>query len=193
VWLYIDRVHLQPDHSGYDAEYWLNRNAYQINGFWFDGHELIEYLPPGDSLARRPESSVWPNGIALVSVGQPAEPIQAGQGLRIEFEFKRVGPITEDYYWFAHLVRADGKVIPGRDGGPQYGGAPTLLWAEGESITDKRAIAIPLDASPGSYTLYAGFISTTTGERVPLTYPDGRPSTDHVELGAVQILPRSAR
>ncbi|GEM_PF-930938 len=188
LWLVVDRVHLQPDHSGYDMEFWLNRHAYQMRGEWVGGFEVFQYLLPVGSLSTWPTSYTWTNGIALVSFGQQTDQVLVGEALRFEFEFQRVGPISENYSWFVHLVRADGHVILGRDGQPQFGGAPTALWSENERVLDRRALVIPPDASPGLYTIYAGFVSPTTG-RVPVHSPDGGALIDHVELGTLEVLP----
>jgi hypothetical protein len=187
VWLYVDRVHLQKDHSGIDAEFWLNRNAYQVDTAWFGGHKVMKYIPQAGPLPTRAVNRVWTNGIELVSIGRQADQISPGQALRLDFEFKRIGPIAEDDYVFVQLVRADGQVIPGRDGEPQFGGAPTTQWQQDERVLDRRAILIPPNASSGAYTIYFGFLSPTTG-RIP-TCDDGYGSDDHAELGTVEILP----
>jgi len=188
LWFVMDRVHLQPDHSGHDMEFWLNRHAYQMRGEWVGGFEAFQYLLTVGPLPTRPVSYTWTNGIALVSFGQQMDQVLVGEALRFEFEFQRFGPISENYSWFVHLVRADGQVILGRDGQPQYGGAPTALWRENERVLDRCALMIPPDASPGLYTIYAGFVSPTTG-RVPVRSPDGGALTDHVELGTLEVLP----
>lgn len=188
LWFVMDRVHLQPDHSGYDAEFWLNRHAYQVRSAWAGGYKVLQYMQPVSALSTHPVSYSWGEGIALVSFGQQAEQLHVGESLRLDLEFQRIGLITENYQWIVHLVSTDGRVLPGHDGEPQYGGAPTGLWREGERIPDRRAFIIPLDAAPGLYTIQAGFVGPTQG-RLPARAPDQTGEADHVVLGKVEILP----
>lgn len=186
--LVVDRVHLQPEHSGYHLQFWLNRRAYPMHGRWVGGFEVFEYLLPAQLLPSLSVGQTWNNGIMLVSFGRQAERAYVGQALRYEFEFERVGPVSENYSWFVHLVGADGQLIVARDGPPQFGAASTTLWKENERVLDRCAIVIPPDASPGVYTIHAGFVSPTTG-RVLLSNRGAGAPADYVELGTLEIAP----
>jgi len=186
--LVVDRVHLLPEHSGYHLQFWLNRQAYPMGGEWVGGFEVFQYMLPADVLPARAVSYTWSNNIALVSFAQQAGQAYAGQALRLEFEFERVGPISENYSWFVHLAGADGRVIVARDGPPQFGAASTTLWKANERVPDRCAFVIPPDTPPGVYIIRAGFVSPTAG-RIPLLNPaDGAPA-DYVVLEALQVLP----
>lgn len=185
LWLVVDRVHLQPDHSGRDAEHWLNRHAYQASGRWIGGFEAFRYVLPHEDLPTRPVDCTWADQIALRSASQSADQVRPGEDLLFEFVFEPIGEIREDYVFFVHLFADDGRKILGRDGQPQYGGAPTSRWQPGEQIVDRRALAIPADATPGDYAIVAGLVSAT-GERLPARCGRGEVA-DHVELGRVTV------
>jgi len=185
IWLVVDRVHLQPDHSGHDAEYWLNRHTYQASGRWVGGFEVFRYALPEAPLAREPVGCSWSDQIALRSLARSTDQVRPGQDLLFDLEFERIGAISKDYILFLHLFADDGKIL-GRDGQPQYGGAPTTTWKQGERIVDRRAIAVPADAAPGEYTIVAGFVDPTSGERV-LACCAGGLTGDHVELGKMRV------
>jgi len=187
LWLVVDRVHLQPEHSGHDAEYWLNRHAYQASGRWVGGFEVFRYVLPDGDLPTRPIDCTWTDQIALRSLGQSADTVRPGEDLLFDLQFECIGPIPEDYALFVHLFSDRGPKILGRDGQPQYGGAPTTRWQVGQQVVDRRAVAIPPDALPGEYTIVAGFVSPTTGERIPAHCGEG-PEGDHVELGKVRVV-----
>jgi len=191
LWLVVDRVHLQPDHSGHDAEYWLNRQAYQTDGRWIGGFEVFRYVLPDGRLATRPVDCTWADQIALRWVGQSADRVFPGDDLLFEFTFERIGEIPDDYSLFVHLFADDGRKILGRDGQPQYGGAPITQWQPGQQIVDRRAIAIPSDATPGEYTIVAGFVKPD-GERLPARCGE-EGAGDHVELGEVRVRQWAAR
>ena len=185
LWLVVDRVHLQPDHSGRDAEHWFNGHAYQASGKWVGGFEVFRYVLPQGDLPTRPVDCTWADQIALRSMGQSADQVRPGDDLLFEFALEPIGEIREDYVFFVHLFADDGRKVLGRDGQPQYGGAPTSHWQRGERIVDRRALAIPADATPGEYTIVAGFVRPD-GERLPARFGRGEVG-DHVDLGRVRV------
>jgi len=187
LWLVVDRVHLQPEHSGHDAEFWLNRYAYQADGRWIGGFEVFRYVLPDEDLPRRSVECNWTDQITLYSVGQSGERVRPGEDLLFELTFARIGEIPEDYTLFLHLFSDEGHQILGRDGQPQYGSAPTSQWRMGEQILDRRAIAVPPEAEPGDYTIVAGWVRPN-GQRVPGRCGDGAMG-DHIELGTVRVGP----
>jgi hypothetical protein len=54
-------------------------------------------------------------------------------------------------------------------------------------VADRRGLALPNDMVPGDYTLIAGLYDAATGQRLPVTGPDGAAAGDFVRLGTVRI------
>jgi 4-amino-4-deoxy-L-arabinose transferase-like glycosyltransferase len=89
---------------------------------------------------------------------------------------------AESYTVFVHLVNAGGQLLTQADGPPQDGRYPTTIWDAGEQIRDERRLIIPADAPAGVYRLLVGFYHSTTGERLPVSLPDGQELVDGVYL-----------
>jgi hypothetical protein len=191
LWLAVDHAHMQSDHHPQALEHWLNRHAYRAGSRWVGGIELFRYMPPVEALPTQAVHCVWDDRLALVAWGQDAYELRPGQGLRLQFEFEALDDVPHDYVWFAHLVAGDGGQIPGQDGPPQYGAAPTSTWQRGQRVTDRRAILVPPEAPPGSYTLMVGFIGPNgqRGMARCTDYVDGETHADYVALGGVTVLP----
>jgi len=166
IWLVLDRVHAQADVNLDAARYALAREAYETDGRWIGGYEALSYLPqqpmePAEGAAR------WANGLALRQVALSKQRVQAGSALLVDLGFEAENPLAEDLTLYVHLVPPAGPVLAGRDGPPAYGGAPTTGWETGEMHLERRAVPIPVDAAPGSYTLIVGWL-TPEGTPVPL-------------------------
>ena len=74
------------------------------------------------------------------------------------------------------------------DGPPLGGGYPTDLWVAGDLLADLRRVALPVESSPGRYTLLVGLYSLQTGERLPAFDEQGtRLPADAVPLGVVEV------
>jgi len=191
VSLIVDRVHIQPDQTGREMEWWLNRHLYRYLAEWAgSGYELYHYLCPDSQLAAESTSYRWGEAIELRELAWGPRTVHPGQPVRLEFTFYAAIPVDNDYSLFVQLLSPDGTFVVGTDGAPQFGAAPTSTWAAGDEITDRRAFFVPADASPGRYTLIAGLTSTTTplaACRLPVRNAVGQLLGDHLLLGPVEV------
>jgi len=185
IWLVVDRSHLPPGESGRDLEFWLNAHAYRFTAGWVGSYELFGYLPPPGPRPRFRAGYVWENGVELAAFGADAGRVRPGEAFRLEFDFRAVRPVDGDYEWFVHLLAPDGRVVLGRHAPPGFGALPTSGWAVGVTVTDRAAILVPPDTSPGDYDLIAGFFRPGVGP-VPLTGPSG-PRAEYAVLGKVTV------
>ncbi|MHB0856967.1 MAG: hypothetical protein ACYC5M_05285 [Anaerolineae bacterium] len=188
LWLVLDRVHMPTDVEPYLARHALARQAYEVSGRWISGYELFEYVAPRP-MVRQALRRSWENGISVEAVATDTQRIRPGEALRVDIEFSTAMPLPQDYALFVHLVPVDGPVIAGRDGEPQYGGAPTRRWELGQVILDRRGIRVPEDARPGVYQLACGWVNTD-GVMLEPTEGEGPLIDGKVVLGTIEVLPR---
>jgi len=102
-----------------------------------------------------------------------------GETVALTLTWQALADLTENYLVFVHLTAGDGTIVAQADGAPVNGTRLTLSWRAGEALLDRRALRIPPDAPPGSYTLWVGFYDPDTFARPPVavegvTQPDGR-------------------
>jgi len=187
LWLIVDRVHLLPEDSGNELGWFLNRHLYRYSNDWAgSGYEIFGYVYPGPPMIKERVSICWENTIELNELVQEAEAVEPGDVLRLEFNFKCLDELTENYVFFVHLVALDGKVISCVDGEPQLGAAPTSTWRVEDEIRDKRGCLIPGETSPGTYRLEIGFYDYQ-GHRLIVSAPQEKAGQDSVNVGQVIV------
>ena len=86
------------------------------------------------------------------------------------------------YSTFVHLLDPDGVILAQSDGEPAAGQLPTTAWITGEIVADPHSLAIPPDASPGTYRLAVGLYHPATGQRLPFVDANGAVISDNVTL-----------
>ncbi len=86
-------------------------------------------------------------------------------------------PDDVDYTVFVHVLNAEGQMVTGQDSQPASGRYPTGIWEPGEIVPDERSFATG-DLPAGTYQLEVGMYRVTTGERLPVTLPDGTVEPD---------------
>jgi len=178
IWLVVDRVHAQSDVDPNAARHALAAEAYELEGRWIGGFEVLAYAPQAD-MAPLETAASWENGLRLLgaATGQDARP---GEALRVDLQFVTDRPL-EDLSLYVHLVPEQGAVLAARDGAPHYGGALTPSWAPGEEVLERRAVVIPAGAPAGAYALRIGWLNAA-GQRVRTS--DGQEEAD---LGTVLL------
>lgn len=118
---------------------------------------------------------------------QTDEPIQVGDTLRARLYWQVDSRPQSDYTAFTHLVGPDGNLVAQRDQMPLGGFYPTSYWRAGQIIPDGTyEVALPEDAQPGTYTLYAGMYDRDTRERLQVTRA-GEPAGDAVPVMQLEI------
>ncbi|MDV7390949.1 glycosyltransferase family 39 protein [Arthrospira platensis SPKY1] len=150
------------------------------------------------TLSQRPTIRPWP---LVTEVPPPATPLTAvfgdpprirlhgyelapatarpGETVALTLTWQALADLTENYLVFVHLTAGDGTIVAQADGAPVNGTRLTLSWRAQEALLDRRALRIPPDAPPGSYTLWVGLYDPDTFARPPVTVegvtqPDGR-------------------
>ncbi len=126
-------------------------------------------------------------GVRLLGVDLPTEKLGKGSSIKGTLYFETVSALTRDWTVFVHI---DGKNAEFRIHGehPPVGGQfPTTLWESGDFIVDKWDARVPLDAPPGTYTVWVGFYEGD--DRLP--FAAGEPSlhdgSNRVKVGTVVI------
>jgi len=146
----------------------------------------------------------------VTSISNPLD-LQLGQSVRlVGFDaprsIKRGGPLQVKLYWqtpvklkerytvFVQLVgtqynsKTNGPLWAGHDSEPLDGGYPTMQWFVDVPIADPHLLAIPSDAPPGDYELWAGMYTQPDIKRLPVYDRQGNLVGDHVVLGKVNII-----
>jgi hypothetical protein len=117
---------------------------------------------------------------------QPAEALAGGMTppatLTTTLAWQAETEMNTSYRVFLHLLGPQGELLTQSDGEPSNWTRPTVGWAPGEVVLDRRILEIPASTPPGSYTLVAGLYDPATRQRLPR--PNG---TDAVPLGTLTI------
>lgn len=185
VSLIVDRVHIRPEHSGKELEWWLNEHLYRQDSQWIGGYEAVRYANlDGVNWLWQPSEYQFGESYYVGRYAINDDRIQSGEALGIQLQIRRTGPEPDYHHMFLHLL-APGAEISGHDGPIRYGGTIALPWEEGETLTERRAILIPSDAAPGRYDLVLGF---DTPEGSLPAWEGGEPdATPYVTLTQVEI------
>jgi hypothetical protein len=104
---------------------------------------------------------------------------QVGDPLRLVLYWRAETPVAGSYTVFTQLFDPAGTLVAQQDNLPVQGLAPTDAWQPDVVIRDPYTLAIPADATPGSYRLRVGLYDGA-GRR-PLTLADGS-TADHIEI-----------
>ncbi len=142
-------------------------------------------LPPGIDAPSPPP--VLGGLVTLAGFDVPSGPHAPGGALPVTLAWQAETAAGTGYTVFVHLVYRDGLIVAQVDRPPQLNGAPypTDLWLPGEVVADTYELAIPPDASPGTYALRVGLYSQENGQRlaIPGTPDDAYTLPVMVEVG----------
>jgi len=184
LWLVIDRVHAQADIDPAAPRQAMAREAYEVDGLWVGGYELLAYAPQAP-MHQVTGNAVWENGLRLSALAVSTTVPVSGDTLLLDLTLSTERALPDDLTLFTHLVPAEGPVLAGRDGPPGYGGTPTSAWAPGVIVTERRAIPIPGDVAPGAYVLTVGWLDAQ-GRPVPV--PDEGGACTEAALATIEIV-----
>jgi hypothetical protein len=183
--LWLVTVGLPPADPTNGVEAWLAREAFKADDRWLDDTRLALFvtaprLEPLDVRARLGDH------VRLTGVRLSSNSVHPGGTVAAELNW--VADATPgDLRGFVQLVAPDGRLVAQQDGIPGGGYAPSTGWTPGTPVADRRGLALPDDLAPGDYTLIAGLYDAATGQRLPVTGPDGTPAGDFVRLGTIQV------
>jgi hypothetical protein len=139
-------------------------------------------------VASQPSSSLdlsAANGLRLPSALldrrlTPGQPVRVG----VSWVWPGGSRPTSDYWLFAHLVDASGRVVGQRDVPLR----PSAGWIEGESILSWLDVPVPPDAAPDRYSLEIGLYDNH-GARVELAGSSGSPVGSSVVIQPLVVPP----
>ncbi|MFO7539764.1 MAG: hypothetical protein R6X32_17125, partial [Chloroflexota bacterium] len=185
--LVVDRVHMSPEHSGKEIEWWLNDQFYRIDSDWVGQYELIRYANFDQTdWTWRTLDLRFGEGLAVEQVGVSQSQLPAGQAIGVEMEIRRVGPLPDYHNLFVHLLKSDfSHQVNGLDGPVKYGYSLAVPWEMGAAYTEKRAIYIPQATPAGTYDLIVGF-ETPTGTLTAV--PPANDAATYAVLGQITII-----
>ncbi len=120
----------------------------------------------------------------------PGQTIRAGESFTTTLYYRSEQTTTVDYTRFLHFYDPERGMATQHDGLPQDGVNPTWSWLAEEVIADPIQLTIPLETTPGTYTLYHGFYDAAAGAvRLPLSQQDERLPDDHIPLITLTVEP----
>jgi hypothetical protein len=126
-----------------------------------------EPLPAIDSL---PEIG---HGLRLLAI-KPSTEVGPGKVVRVLVEWLVTAPQPADVFSVVQLVKSDFSVVPG--GGDHhvlFYVYPSAMWQPGDIIPDWHEFTISTALPDGVYRWGAGAYVPPSGERLPVTPPDG--------------------
>jgi hypothetical protein len=120
--------------------------------------------------------------IALLEV-EPVDPVlRPGGTLDVTVVWKALGPISEDYTAFLHILDEADQIVGQVDAWPVHGTYATSQWTAGETVRDPYRISVAADATPGRYRLEIGWYLLGTMRRLNVLDSDGAAIDDRVLL-----------
>jgi mannosyltransferase len=171
-------------------EAWLAAHAYKAGDRWYGRVHLATYgvasLPeePAIALDARFGEAIRLRGYTLAG-----DRFAPGDILPVTLFWEAQAPIAERYKATAQLLDGAGQLVAQRDTEPGGGLSLTINWKPGQVLADRYGILLPVDLSPGRYTLIVGLYPIANGERLPVIL-DGKPVGDHLPVGSIQVTPR---
>ncbi|HBY97961.1 MAG TPA: hypothetical protein DEP84_29140, partial [Chloroflexi bacterium] len=147
----------------------LNKLAFPAEKRWYpDSVFVATYLAPRP-LRNETTPWVWAETVALPRWEHSEPTVMAGDGLRIEFHWKVLKPLSKRYLLSIQLVDADGQVWAERLSEPCNAWCPTDKWKAGDTPDENHALLVPADTPPGHYTVQLSWRDLETSTPLPLT------------------------
>jgi hypothetical protein len=78
-----------------------------------------------------------------------------------------------DYKVFVHLLDEEGELVTQDDASPRDGRYPTWAWQAGDLVPDPHQLRLPDERPPGPYHLAVGMYYPESGDRLPVSGPQG--------------------
>jgi hypothetical protein len=125
--------------------------------------------------------------VALIGYGLSAESTSPGSTLTLTLYWQALGPISQSYKVFTHLLGPDGEIWGQKDDLPGGGSLPTSGWVEGEYLVDSYPILLKHDAPDGEYIIAIGMYEESKGVRLPAFDAQGQAIGDKIVLGRVLV------
>jgi len=124
---------------------------------------------------------------ALIGYGLSADSAPPGSTLTLTLYWQALGPMSQSYKVFTHLVGPDGEIWGQKDSLPGGGSLPTSGWVEGEYLLDSYQILVKPEAPSGEYVIEIGMYEESTGTRLPAFDAQGQAIGDKIVLGRIRV------
>ncbi len=108
--------------------------------------------------------------------------IHPGDTVTLTVVYQALRPADRGLTQFTHLYDTTRGLVGQSDMPPLAGNNPAPGWIGGEVIRDVLEVKVSDEAPPGDYALLWGLYDPITGERVPITLPDGTQPADRALL-----------
>jgi len=165
--------------SGIPASAHLSLVATSRDGRLFRMDPPLSPPLPGRPADARIGRAIQINGVDVQPVVAP------GQSERFALYWTVIGTLPPgDWTFFAHVVRRDNQQLIGQD--YNQGFAPDQ-WRVGDRVASSFSIPIPSTAPATVATVDAGLLDQSSGRRLALTDPSGRPAGAAFISGPVRI------
>ncbi len=158
---------------------------------------LVRVTPrtdPEDTLAEVPLHDLsYELGGQIALVGYNSSTSLASSGTFTLTLYWRAHQATqEDYKVFVHLLDETGDIVAQDDTPPRGGRYPTWAWKPGDLVPDTHQLDLPAERPPGPYRLFVGMYHPETGERLPVSGPEGRVPNDAIPLSVGSVFIKQA-
>jgi hypothetical protein len=126
------------------------------------------------------------DAIELVAFEVAETQVGMEQPIDLRLYWRVHAPLLSDYSVFVHLYDETGNLVSVADARPLQGAYLTNQWQVGETIEDRRQIALPAGAEPGNYQLAVGLYDPVSLNRLPVQDQNGqRAPEDAIRLQVV--------
>jgi hypothetical protein len=169
----------------------FNRLAFPASKRWFPaGRGVVHYF--GQSpLEEEAGGQSWDEGIELVRWRHSDDVVEAGDALRLQFDWLKTRPQNRPLLVSLALIGPDGQIWASRLGEPCNETCPVTGWG-GAPVSDRQAFYIAPDVPPGTYELRLGWVDENGGALL------GRPAEGElaevsIPLMTVQVRPAAGQ
>jgi Dolichyl-phosphate-mannose-protein mannosyltransferase/F5/8 type C domain len=160
---------------------------------WAEGLERLQRPAEAAAIRARPEPVPsrtvrvrFGQDLELVGVDAPRE-ARVGETVRVCYYWRLLRPVRDDYWVFLHVPNWSDS--PNHDqpvGELHYGPA---RWTVGERVRQTVVFTVPMNTTPGTYTLLAGVWLPSSGRHLPIGSSDLPQAHGAVDLAALTVVP----
>jgi len=118
-----------------------------------------------------------------------SDTLPAGEWLGVALMWEALSTPDLDYTVAMFIIGPDGVPVLQQDTMPVGGFSPTNTWVPGEFFYEGYGFWLPDDLAPGEYQIWLVVYDWRTGERLPVTGPDGEVMGDHGVIWTFNVSP----
>lgn len=116
----------------------------------------------------------------------PKEQTAPGSTVAVTLVWQAIQQPEKDYTGFVQLLNPQGRLVAQQDHPLTNNFLPATRWQPGLTVADTYQLVLPVDLSPGSYSVIVGLYDAATGIRLPLRSAGGDAS-DVVTISTLTI------